>query len=282
MVKKHNAPKLVAILNVTPDSFSDGARYNKVEKSFEHLQELIRQGADVIDIGAESTRPGAVPISVSEEWNRLHVILPAAIDYVKRYNHENRTHIQISLDSRNYQTISKGLKLGIDIINDVSGFNSKRKAVLAAASGKKIIVMHNLGIPANKNKIISPEFNVIEEVIRWMQQKECELWEYGVKKHQIIFDPGIGFGKNSIGSIEILKNIDELRSLGMPILVGHSKKSFLSDVKLEKKFGEDSKENKTLAVSNFLARHGVEYLRVHDVEKNKLAIGEKRFRGFGF
>ncbi len=273
-------PKLVAILNVTPDSFSDGGQFNNFDSAFNQLKKLIREGADVIDIGSESTRPGALPINVSEEWERVGEILLAGIDYVKKYNQKNNTDIKISLDSRNYQTISKGLKLGIDIINDVAGFNSKKKAALAAASGKQIIVMHNLGIPANKNKIIDPKLNVVKEIINWMRNKEKELWNCGVKKHQIIFDPGIGFGKNAAQSIEILNNIEKFKVLKMPILIGHSRKSFLDEVLFDKKFGKDDKETKTAAISNFLAKKEVEYLRIHNIKPSKSAIDENQFKNF--
>ncbi|MDA0902087.1 MAG: dihydropteroate synthase [Proteobacteria bacterium] len=254
--------KLVGILNITPDSFSDGNKYNTKQAALNHLEQLVLQGASTIDIGAESTRPFATPISHNEEWQRLSEILPEIINYTKQYNKANQRNIEISLDSRHYQTVDKALDLGIDIINDVGGFDQKEMVDLAVNSQKKIVVMHNLGVPADKNKIIPSNLDVIEELIAWMKKKERILLEAGVKKENIIFDPGIGFGKNADQSIYILKNIEKLRVLNIPLFIGHSKKSFLE------KFFEDKSMDvaeMTLEVSRDLISKDVEYLRIHDV-----------------
>lgn len=256
--------KLVGVLNITPDSFSDGNKYNNIKSAKSHLKKLILDGANIIDIGAESTRPGATPISYQEEWQRLEKILPELINDVKIYNKTNNNNIEISLDSRHYQTIIKALDLGIDIINDVSGFETKEMIEIAARSGKKIIVMNNLGVPANKNKIIPENLDVIEVIISWMQKKLSQLIKAGIKKEQIIFDPGIGFGKNALQSIEILKNIDKFRIFNIPLFIGHSKKSFLDNF-FDSKNKEKNKEDKTLLISQYLIKKNVEYLRVHDI-----------------
>ena len=264
--------KLVAILNITPDSFSDAGKYNNLNSAISYLKQLIEQSADIIDIGAESTRPGANPVTYEEEWERLKTILPEAIDYIKSYNKQNNKNILISLDSRHYKTVKKALELGIDIINDVSGFEDPKMIELAARSGKKIIVMHNLGIPADKNKIVPKNLDVIQVIIDWMKNKLEKLTDSDVKKEQIIFDPGIGFGKDAEQSINILNNIDKLRILDLPLFIGHSKKSFLSNFIPESHLNIADIADKTLIISKYLAEKQVEYLRVHDVAKNKTVL----------
>ena len=271
------ATKIVGILNITPDSFFDGGKYNKLELALNHLKTLINDAAYIIDIGAESTRPDSVPISALEEWQRLKEILPQAIKYVANHNQKNNYNVQISLDSRHPQNVAKALDLGIDIINDVSGFDDLTMINLAAKSGKKIVVMHNLGVPANCNKIIDTNLDIIEVLTNWMRDKLQNLQQNGIQKEQIIFDVGIGFGKNAKQSIEILQRIDQLKVPELPLYVGHSNKSFLNYLHFgsNNSFGFDdqksstiTKEAKTLLISAYLARKNIEYIRVHNVAKN--------------
>ena len=258
---KSSGVKFFGILNITPDSFSDGGKFCEVKSALNHLEKLVNDGADIIDIGAESTRPNATPITAEEEWDRLKEILPKVINEIKT----NHPEIKISLDSRHHQTIAKALDLGIDIINDVSGFEDRNMVELAAGSGKKIVVMHNLGVPADKNKIIPENLDAIEVLINFMKAKLVQLKKAGIKKENIIFDPGIGFGKNARQSIYIIENIERLHTLEIPILIGHSKKSFLDEMD----FGQiKTREEKTALVSAELIRKGVGYLRVHDIFKN--------------
>lgn len=262
---KNDKTKFFGILNITPDSFSDGGKFYDVKSALNHLEQLISEGADIIDIGAESTRPNAIAITAENEWSRLQEILPAIIKKIKN----NYPQIEISLDSRHHQTISKALDLGIDIINDVTGFDDENMVKLAAKSGKKIVVMHNLGVPADKNKIIPEHLDVTEILTDFIKTKLEQLQNAGIKKENIIFDPGIGFGKNAKQSIYILNNIEKLQNLGIPLLIGHSKKSFLDEMD----FGEvNSREEKTALVSAELIKKDVEFLRVHDVRKNKVRI----------
>ena len=258
---KNNGVKFFGILNITPDSFSDGGKFYDTQSALDHLKKLINDGADIIDIGAESTRPNAIPITAEEEWSRLKEILPKVINEIKT----NYLEIKISLDSRHYQTVAKAIDLGIDIINDVSGFEDENMIELAAKSGKKIVVMHNLGVPADKNKIIPENLDVVEVLINFMKAKLAQLQKAGIKKENIIFDPGIGFGKNAKQSIYIIQNIERLHCLEIPLLIGHSKKSFLDEMDC----GEvKTREEKTILLSKNLAKRGVEYLRVHDVKKS--------------
>jgi dihydropteroate synthase len=253
--------KIVGILNITPDSFFDGGQYDEEKKALKQLEVLLRDGADVIDVGAESTRPDAKPISCAVEWSRLEAILPKLINVVENYNKKSNKNVEISLDSKNPQNVSKALDFGINIINDVSGFKDRKMIDLASKSGKKIVLMHNLGIPADRNKIIDENLDVIEVLIGWAVAKIDLLQKAGIKKDKIIFDVGIGFGKNPAQSIKILKEIDRFRVLGVPLYVGHSNKSFLDGWDIE---GCKNREEKTAFVSSYLMSKNIEYLRVHD------------------
>ena len=255
--------KIVGILNITPDSFSDGGKFLTLEKIFQHLQKMLDDGASIIDIGAESTRPNAQILSYQQEWQRLEKLLPAIINFVNDYNKINNKQIAISLDSYHFENIAKAEAMGIKIINDVSGLVDIRIVELIAKKKLTVILMHNLAIHANPDLIINPNLNINKEIIKWAREKIIFLEKNGIKKSQIIFDPGIGFSKNSNQSINILKNIDSYRVLEVPIYIGHSKKSFLDAINIE---GDRAK--KTIAITKYLAKKRVEYIRVHDVKEN--------------
>jgi dihydropteroate synthase len=253
--------KIVGILNITPDSFFDGGHYDEKENALKQLRVLLSQGVDIIDAGAESTRPNATPISADEELKRLEDILPLILLEVQKHNQKNQSQIEVSLDSRHAKVVAWALELGIDIINDVSGFEDWEMVELAVKSGKKIVVMHNLGVPANKQKIIDENLDVVEVLIDWIQNKLTQLLKLGVKKEQIIFDIGVGFGKNAQQSINLIKEIERFRVLNLPLYVGHSNKSFLDEWKID---GCKTREEKTVEVSNYLIAKNVEYLRLHN------------------
>ncbi len=266
--------KIVGILNITPDSFFDGGKFDDKENALKQLEVLLRHNVDIIDIGAESTRPNAVPITANQEQKRLQDILPLAILAVQKHNRKNQSQVEISLDSRHAKVVAWALDLGIDIINDVSGFDDLEMIDLAVKNGKKIVVMHNLGVPADKNKVVDENLDVVQVVIGWMENKLEQLLKAGVKKEQIIFDIGIGFGKNAAQSIQLLKEIDRLRVLDLPLYVGHSNKSFLDELVIDNCV---TREEKTYAISVELAVKSVEYLRVHNIVKNHQAIGKINF-----
>lgn len=263
--------KIVGILNITPDSFSDGGKFNSLNGAINHLTQILKEGADIIDIGAESTRPQATAISDEAEWQRLEKILPAIISEVKKFNQTYKKNIQTSIDSYHFPTIKKSYELGVDIINDVSGLADEKIIEFIAAKNITTVLMHNLRIPTNPELIINPNLNVTEEILNWAQKKINYLAKKGVKKSQLIFDPGIGFGKDAPQSIRILKNIDAYRILGLPLYVGHSKKSFLDKIDCLdfSENGEDlNRAEKTLIISEYLIEKGVEFIRVHDVKEH--------------
>lgn len=247
-----NETKIQAIANITPDSFSDGGKYFTPDAADEYIKNLAKKGVDIIDIGAESTRPGAETLTVDEEWQRLQPVLENIKDY---------PDISFSLDSRNPENQKKALDFGVDIINDVSGFNSEDMKNLAAVSGKKVIFMHSLSVPADKENVIAEDQDPVHLVKNWAEDKISELQKAGIKRSNMIFDPGIGFGKTAEQSWEIIKRIDEFESLGVSILIGHSKKSFLT-LFTDKPSAQRSDE--TLAISAILINKGIDFLRVHD------------------
>jgi len=233
--------KIVGILNITPDSFSDGGRFDNIAGALNHLQQMLNEGADIIDIGAESTRPNATPITSLEEWARLEKILPLLIEEVKKFNQDfvakkksqQQNAVEISIDSYHASTAKSSYELGADIINDVSGLQNEEMIEFIAAKNIKTIFMHSLSVPANPDIIINRALNVTAEILKWAKEKILYLEKRGVKKSQLIFDPGVGFSKDSEQSLRIIKNIAAFKELGLPIYVGHSKKSFLDIVNID-------------------------------------------------
>ncbi len=254
--------KIVGILNITPDSFSDGGRYNSIEAALAQTKRLIEDGASMIDIGAESTRPGAVALTDEQEMARAKYIIPQIVAFVKGYNAKNSTNIETSIDSYHFETIKFAFECGIDVINDVTGLKDERIVDFVAQNGVKTVLMHNLELKIDPTIVINSGIGAAGKVYSWGLRKIADLQKKGVKKSQIIFDPGIGFGKNAQQNINILKNIAIFHDLGVPIYVGHSKKRFLSEI--FKKSGD--KSMKTALISAFLVKKGVDYIRIHDIK----------------
>ncbi|AVP88071.1 dihydropteroate synthase [Candidatus Phycorickettsia trachydisci] len=242
-------PKIWGIINITPDSFSDGGKYFSLENALRHAQDLIDSGADVIDIGGESTRPGANVLGFEEEWSRIKDILPL-IKEIKK-------DVIISLDTTKGEIIKRAINY-IDIINDVSGFSDPIMLDIVKNSGLPAVLIHNLGVPADPSKTIPEGLNVIEEVSMWFEKKLESL-----SSSNLILDPGIGFGKTASQSLEILKNIAELHKFNLPLLVGHSRKSYM------KLLGIDDKDAATGVISLYVAQKQVQHIRVHNVALNK-------------
>jgi dihydropteroate synthase len=246
--------QIFGILNLTPDSFSDGGKNPTVNDACE----MITQGAYAIDIGAESTRPGAETISHEEELKRLKPFLDSATD------------IPLSLDTRNFETAHWALSYkNIKYLNDVSGFNDARMIKLAADTKVNIIVMHSLTVPADKDIILKTP--VIPTLKTWMKEKFQELREAKIAAEKIIFDPGLGFGKNPEQSREIVANAADLatfaHNLGCKILYGHSRKSFLQVT-------PEKRDIETATISRYLCAANIDYVRVHNVEINQKAIND--------
>jgi dihydropteroate synthase len=265
MVKKFT--KIVGILNITPDSFSDGGKFYQKKLAILQLKKMLNEGADVIDIGAESTRPNAEILSDEVEFARLENVLEEIIYEIKAFNKINDKQVKASIDSYHFTTIVKSYEMGIEIVNDVSGLIDERIIEFIAQKNISTILMHNLAIHVNPDVVVNQNLNINQEIINFAKQKILYLQKQGVKKSQLIFDPGIGFSKNSQQSLRILKGIDDYRILGLDLYVGHSKKSFLDAIDLPL-----DRNQKTLEITKYLAQKKIEYLRVHDVYENLQAV----------
>ena len=250
-------PELVGILNVTPDSFSDGNLYLDSDKAAIRAAQLVRDGATVIDIGAESTRPGSSSISANEEWRRLDPVLREVLELNKK------KLFSVSVDTYHPQTADKSLSLGVDWINDVTGFQNSEMQKVVAHSDCKLVFMHHLGVPPTKENILDPSVDVIDFLNSWAKSQIKLLSEKGIDKSRLIFDPGIGFGKSATQSFRILKHASDFFKLGVPLMVGHSRKSFLAKTTPE---SASDRDVETLTLSLELARQGTHYLRVHNVD----------------
>lgn len=244
--------KLVGILNVTPDSFSDGGEYWRPNDALAAIERLVADGADVIDIGAESTRPGATPITHEEEWRRLAPVLTHLIQY---------TGVEYSIDTCHPETARKALEHGVHWINDVSGLTHDMASAVRQSSCK-LVVMHSLSVPADITIVMDASLDAISEVFSFAQMRLQELENYGIARDRLIFDPGIGFGKTPAQSWALVHGIEHFLTLGVPLMVGHSRKSFLGGDLVER-------DAKTLEVSQTLVENGVKYLRVHDVASHR-------------
>lgn len=247
--------QLIGILNLTPDSFSDGGRFNAVEQALARIDELIMDGADVIDIGAESTRPGATALSAGEEWERLAPVLEAM----------TVSGAVFSLDTRHAENARRAIDLGFHWINDVSGLADDAMIEAVKPYGCKLVMMHSLSVPADKTITLPVEADVIETLLAWSKKQVVRLEKKGIRKFHVIMDPGLGFGKTAAQSGQVIERIIELKACGLPLLIGHSRKSFL---------GEGDRDAKTLAVSRQLIGKGIDYLRVHDIKAHRALCEE--------
>jgi 2-amino-4-hydroxy-6-hydroxymethyldihydropteridine diphosphokinase/dihydropteroate synthase len=259
IAQRIDTPQLVGILNITPNSFSDAEIYTPENAAMRQCVALVEGGAEILDIGAEATSPGAVPISSEEEWRRLQDILPEIIA------RKNSLHIppKISVDTRHPETAKKALALGVDWINDVSGLSNPAMLDVIAMHHCDVVIMHELGLPADKRRVLPLEKNPLEAVYAWGEKTLAFLANAGIKRERIILDVGIGFGKNPQQSLALLRQIGAFKNLNTRIMVGHSRKSFLKQFTLKSPAERDVE---TLSISLYLAQQAVDYLRLHNVD----------------
>jgi dihydropteroate synthase len=252
-------PNLMGVLNLTPDSFSDGGRFNKKSKGITHAINLFKFGSNIIDVGGESTRPGSKTVSDYKEWKRIE-------STIKKISKK----IPLSLDTRKSEIMKKGIKLGVKIINDVSGLEYDLKTVQVLKEYKiPFVIHHSQGTPENMQ--IKPSYkNVLLDIYDFFEEKIKFLRTKGVKHNNIIIDPGIGFGKNLKHNMNLIRDISIFHTLGFPVLVGVSKKRFIKELS-----GINDTKNRaggTVASSLYLIMQGVQILRVHDVKELMQAI----------
>ena len=258
-----NIPNIMGVLNITPDSFSDGGKFNSKNKGIKHAYKMFKSGVNIIDVGGESTRPGSKGVSEKLEWNRVSKILKFICK-----------KIPISLDTRKSEIMEKGIKLGVKIINDVSGLSYDHETKNILKKYKiPFVIQHSQGTPENmQNK---PYYkNELLDIYDFFEKKIKFLRSIGIKHNNIIIDPGIGFGKNLKHNMNIISNISIFHSLGFPILVGSSRKKFIKEI--SGKNDTESRIGGTVASSIYLMMQGVQILRIHDV--NELIQGAKVFK----
>lgn len=258
--QKSNGTKIVGILNLTPDSFSDGGEFLDYEKATEHFKYMVESGADIIDVGAESTKPYSTPVSSDAQIDRLLPIL--------NFAKEQNITIPISIDTRSAKVAEVCIQNGASIINDVSGLDfDKNMADVVAKYGVKVIIQHSKGTPENMQE--NPCYqNLIDEIYLKLKEKIDYAQSKGIEKKNIIIDPGIGFGKNREDNFEILKRIEEFYSLGCEVMLGLSRKSLLN----MQDYDNDMKDIFTVALNTLAIERKVDYIRVHNVRLHKLLI----------
>ena len=250
---------LMGVLNVTPDSFSDGGQFLTAEAAVKHGIEMAQNGADIIDIGGESTRPGAQPISADAEMGR---VLPV-IEQIK-----NSALSQISIDTSKAVVARAAIGLGATIINDITGGRSDSEMFATAAeTGAALIIMHMQGTPLTMQ--INPTYSdVVAEVAEFFRQQFAIAVRSGVDPLSIAFDPGIGFGKTVAHNMQLLANLPRLRVENRPLVVGVSRKAFLARIAP----GHTDRASATVAMTSLLRERGAHVLRVHDVMPNVQAL----------
>ncbi len=269
-------PNIMGVINITPDSFYKNSQIDNINKLKKHFHEMINNGASIVDIGGESSRPGAEKISSIEEINR--VLDP--IKYLKNCKEDSL----ISLDSRNLSTMKTCYKIGVDIFNDITAFNEKNKIKFISKTNTPIIIMHMQNEPTNMQ--INPQYSFAPtDIYNFFSKKITNLIKAGVRKSNIVVDPGIGFGKTLSDNLNIFKYLPLFHGLGVPILIGASRKSLIGELTMKDyKFrGKNKKEispSKRLSGSLAFAIHaymcGVQILRTHDVfETNQALICQK-------
>jgi dihydropteroate synthase len=256
-------PLVMGILNVTPDSFSDGGAYVDSADAGEAGLRMLADGADIIDIGGESTRPGADPVTAAEEAGRVVPVVRALAD----------GGACVSVDTRHAEVAAEALAAGAAILNDVSGFADRAMVRLAAAGDAGLVVMHMRGEPRTMQD--DPAYSdVVAEVSAYLARQAAELEDAGVSRERIAIDPGIGFGKTADHNVALLRRLPELASLGFPILVGVSRKRFIGEITGVKEPRE--RLAGSIAAALAAAGNGATILRVHDVAATVQALAVAR------
>ena len=253
-IPRTRLPILMGILNVTPDSFSDGGKFNTIDAAIERATQMVEDGADIIDIGGESTRPGAEPVSLNDELQRT-------IPVIERLS--KTLQMPISIDTTKAEVARRALDAGAEIVNDISGLTfDKQMLEVCRVADAGICVMHIQGTPQTMQ--LNPQYeNVVGDVIEFLQQQVDRCLMAGIPAERMCVDPGIGFGKTADHNLELMSAVPEIQqSLQRPVLIGHSRKRFLSKI-----LGHpvDEQSAGTIGVAIALAELGTDVLRVHDV-----------------
>ena len=253
-------PALMGIVNVTPDSFSDGGNYFEPNRAVDHALQLVSDGAVILDVGGESTRPYSEPVAASEEIQRVIPVIKKIVA---------QTKIPVSVDTSKVSVARAALDVGAEIINDVTGLTGDPEMIeLARESGAGVCAMHMQGNPQIMQD--NPRYeNVIQEIFGYLALRQQALLDAGIQRSKICLDPGIGFGKTHEHNIELVKNCQQFHELGVPIVIGHSRKGFIANILGDKEMDRDSG---TLAVTLILAQKQIQIVRVHEVARTMQAL----------
>ncbi|RAW43954.1 dihydropteroate synthase, partial [Halorubrum sp. 48-1-W] len=259
----HDGTAVMGVLNVTPDSFHDGGRHEGLADAVAGAERMVTAGVDVIDVGGESTRPGAEPVPVDEEIDRVVPVVEAVGEVPAVADGD----VLVSVDTRKAGVAAAALEAGADVINDVTGLEDPRMREVVADAGCPVVVMHSVDAPVDPDT--DPEYgDVVADVIADLRERLALAEVSGIDRDRVIVDPGLGFGKSAAENFELLGRVDEFAALGCPVLVGHSYKSFYGAVDL----GPDDREHATVAATALAVERGADLVRVHDVAENRAAV----------
>lgn len=246
-------PNVMGIVNVTPDSFSDGGKYSSVDSAVEHALRLIGEGADILDIGGESTRPGAEPVSLEEELRRVIPVIDAL---------SKVTTVPLSIDTYKPEVMRAAIQAGADIVNDICALQGAGALDIVAGSNAGVCLMHMQGVPQTMQ--LNPDYgDVVAEVRQFLGARAQACLAHGIAKERILLDPGFGFGKTTAHNVALIQHLESLTELGFPLLVGLSRKSVLGRIA-----GGDEQQrlHAGLAASVISVMKGARIVRVHDVK----------------
>ncbi len=250
-------PSVMGILNVTPDSFHDGGEYVDPTAAIARAEAMVEAGADVVDVGGESTRPGADPVPVADEIERVRPVIEALSDL----------DAMVSIDTRKAAVARAALEAGADILNDVTGLADPEMRFVAAEFDVPVVVMHSIDAPVVPGKTVTYD-DVVSDVVDELAERVALAERAGLDREKVIVDPGLGFGKSAVENFELLDRLEEFRALGCPILLGHSRKSMFAHV------GREAGERlpATVATTALAVDRGADIVRVHDVAENVAAV----------
>lgn len=256
--------QVMGVLNVTPDSFSDGGLFTDIDQAIERAKKLIRNGSNIVDVGGESSRPGAGIVSVEEEIRRVIPVVSA----LKAYIGDGAT--RISVDTRNAETMRLAIDAGAHIINDISALTHDERAVEVISDTEcTIILMHMQGTPQTMQD--NPSYrDVIDDIYRFFEERLAFCARHNIDKNRIILDPGIGFGKTLDHNLLILRYIKEFQALGCPVMLGTSRKSFIGQISQNEP--ADQRLGGSLSSVIWGYAQGVRFFRVHDVQETRQAL----------
>jgi len=252
------SPKVMGIVNVTPDSFSDGGQFSSTEKAIAHAHHLVAQGADILDVGGESTRPGATPVPLDEELSRVIPVIEGLAGI----------GVPLSIDTYKPEVMRAAILAGVDIVNDVCALQEPQALEIVAASDVGVCLMHMQGRPQNMQQ--DPQYqDVVHEVYDFLKSRLAAAEQVGISKSRITLDPGFGFGKRTAHNLALLEGMSTLQKLGAPLLIGLSRKSVLGQVA-----GADVNERlyASVAASVIAVMKGANIVRVHDVKATVEAL----------